>query len=141
MGDFHGVNRPAQRALTLQPQNARAATIAVLVSALFLVVYGSTNWYTAQRPASEVRTWYFAWELTAVPYVPLLIVPYMSIDLLFFLAPFLCRDRRELSVLARRLTFSILVAAAFLSALTIKASLAGAAKRRRLVWGIHRAVL
>jgi protein-tyrosine phosphatase len=59
-----------------------------------------------------VKTWYFTWELV-IPYVPLLIVPYMSIDLFFFVAPFLCRDERELGTFARRVTFSILVAAAF----------------------------
>jgi protein-tyrosine phosphatase len=89
----------------------RAAATSLLLSLLFLVVYGSTNWYTARRPPADVGTWHFAWELSAVPYVPVLIVPYMSIDLLFFLAPFLCRDVRELCVFARRVAFSILVAA------------------------------
>src|SRR5262249_53344127 len=54
------------------------------------------------------------------PYVPLLIVPYMSIDLFYFAAPFLCRDDRELRVLTRRVVFSILVAAAFFLLLPLK---------------------
>jgi membrane-associated phospholipid phosphatase len=91
----------------------RAAATAVGLSVLFLLAYGGTNWFTAQRPPSQIGAWYFAWELAVIPYVPLLIVPYMSIDLLFFFAPFLCRDQRELSVLARRIGFSILTAAAF----------------------------
>src|SRR5437870_9449729 len=115
MGDIHGVGGPARRVLML-----RAAEISVLLSLLFLVVYGSTNWLTAQRPDSDVRTWYFAWELAVIPYVPLLIVPYMSIDLLFFAAPFLCRDEREMRVLAHRVVFSILVAAAFFLLLPLK---------------------
>ena len=115
MGNIHGVAGPARRALML-----RAAKISVLLSLLFLVVYGSTNWLTAQRPDSDVRTWYFAWELAVIPYVPLLIVPYMSIDLLFFAAPFLCRDEREMRVLAHRVVFSILVAAAFFLLLPLK---------------------
>jgi predicted protein tyrosine phosphatase len=98
----------------------RAATTSVLLSALFIVVYGGTNWFTAQRPGSVVRTWYFAWELRVIPYVPLLIVPYMSIDLLFFLAPFLCRDEREMRTFGRRVVFSILVAAEFFLLLPLK---------------------
>ena len=85
----------------------------MLLSLLFVVGYGSTNWFTAQRPHEDVRTWYFSWEPTVIPYVPLLIVPYMSIDVFFFLAAFLCRDERELRVFARRVVFSILVAVAF----------------------------
>jgi protein-tyrosine phosphatase len=92
----------------------------LLLSILFVVVYGSTNWLSAQRPASDIRTWYFGWELTAIPYVPLLIVPYMSIDLFFFMASFLCRDERELRVFARRVVISILVAAAFFLLMPLK---------------------
>jgi protein-tyrosine phosphatase len=91
----------------------RAARTAALLSLLFVAVYGGTNWLTAQRPGADVRAWYFPWELTVIPYVPLLIVPYMSIDLFFFAAPFLCRDGRELRVLARRVVFAVLAAAAF----------------------------
>jgi len=93
---------------------------ATLLSLLFLVVYGSTNWLTAQRPDADVKTWYFAWELNVIPYVPLLVVPYMSIDALFFAAAFLCGDKRELQVLAQRVAFSILVAAAFFLVLPLK---------------------
>ena len=51
MGDVHGVGGPARRALML-----RAARTAVLLSVLFVVVYGGTNWLTARRPAAEVGT-------------------------------------------------------------------------------------
>jgi membrane-associated phospholipid phosphatase len=98
----------------------RAARTAVLLSVLFLVVYGATNWLTAQRPGADVRTWLFAWELTAIPYVPLLIVPYMSIDLFFFMAPFLCRDEAERRVFARRVVFAILTAAVFFLVLPLR---------------------
>ncbi len=86
----------------------RAATTSLLLSALFLVVYGATNWIASAR--SNVGTWYLEWELTAIPFIPLMIIPYMSIDLFFVAAPFLCRDRRSLDVLASRIAFSILVA-------------------------------
>jgi protein-tyrosine phosphatase/membrane-associated phospholipid phosphatase len=115
MGDIHGVGGPPRRVGIW-----KSATTAVLLSVLFVVVYGSTNWFTSRRPASDIGTWYFGWELTAVPYVPLLIVPYMSIDLFFFMASFLCRDERELRTFARRVAFSILVAAAFFLVLPLK---------------------
>src|SRR5947209_2618358 len=115
MGTVHGVGGPARRQLML-----RALSTSVLLSLLFLVVYGSTNWLTAQRPAADVRTWYFAWEPGVIPYVPLLIVPYMSIDLFFFMAAFLCRHERELRVFARRVAFSILVAGAFFLLLPLR---------------------
>ena len=67
-----------------------------------------------------MQTWYFAWELAVIPYVPLLIVPYMSIDLFFFMAAFLCRDERELRTFAQRVVFSIVVAAAFFLLLPLK---------------------
>ena len=87
--------------------------MSVLLSLLFVIVYGGTNWFTAQRPGAAVQTWYFSWELTVTPYVPLLIVPYMSMDLFFFMATFLCRDEGQLRTFAKRVAFSILVAAAF----------------------------
>jgi len=98
----------------------RAAGTSVILSLFFVVVYGGTNWFTAQRPSADVQTWYFPWELTITPYVPLLIVPYMSMDLFFFLATFLCRDELELRTFAKRVVFSILVAAAFFLLLPLK---------------------
>jgi membrane-associated phospholipid phosphatase len=39
-----------------------------------------------------------------------MIIPYMSIDLFFAAAPFICSDERELSLLSKRITLGILVA-------------------------------
>lgn len=77
------------------------------LSVLFLVVYGSCNWLTAQR--TDVSTLYFQWE-RLIPFVPLMIVPYMSIDLFFVAAPFLCRSERELATFSRRVIAALLVA-------------------------------
>ena len=52
---------------------------------------------------------YFEWE-RLIPFVPLMIVPYMSIDLFFVAAPFLCRDERELKVFGKRIVLGIVVA-------------------------------
>jgi membrane-associated phospholipid phosphatase len=90
------------------PVSPPAALVhAILLSALFLVVYGGTSWITSWR--SDVGTWYYAWERW-IPFVPLMIVPYMSIDVFFVAAPFVCRSRGELRLLSRRITFAILVA-------------------------------
>ena len=77
------------------------------LSALFLVVYGWCNWFTAQR--GNVPTLFFEWE-RSIPFVPLMIVPYMSIDLFFVTAPFLCRDKCELEAISKRVAAAILVA-------------------------------
>jgi protein-tyrosine phosphatase/membrane-associated phospholipid phosphatase len=79
------------------------------LSLLFMVVYGGCSWITAHR--SDVGTWYYSWE-RYIPFVPVLIIPYMSIDLFFVGGPFLCQSRNELRVLAQRITFAILVAGA-----------------------------
>ena len=60
----------------------------------------------------DVGTWYYAWE-RFIPFVPLMIVPYMSIDLFFVAAPFVCSTPDELRILARRIAFAILVAGVF----------------------------
>src|SRR5262249_20851921 len=77
------------------------------LSILFLVVYSGTNWITSLR--SDVRTWYFEWERW-IPFVPWMVIPYMSIDLFFVVAPFLCRGRTELKILAVRIALAILAA-------------------------------
>lgn len=77
------------------------------LSLLFMVGYGSCNWITAHR--SDVGTWEYSWE-RFIPFVPVMIVPYMSINLFFAGAPFLCQSRNELGVLAKRISFAIVVA-------------------------------
>jgi membrane-associated phospholipid phosphatase len=92
-----------------KPSQFYAATTAAALSLLFMVVYGGCTWITAQR--SDVGTWYYSWE-SFIPFVPLMIIPYMSINLFFVCGPFLCQSRNELRVLAQRITFAILVAGA-----------------------------
>ena len=102
VGNFHGLAGTSYR-----PLMVRAAVASVGLSLLFLAVYSGTNWLSSQR--SDVGTWYYAWE-RLIPFVPLMVIPYMSIDLFFAAAPFLCRDRRELTVFSRRITLAILAA-------------------------------
>jgi len=88
---------------------AQAKTSAQL-SLLFLAVYTSCNWITSIR--SDVGIWYFEWE-RSIPFVPLMILPYMSLDLFFVAAPFLQRNEAERRVFAGRITAAILIAGVF----------------------------
>ncbi len=97
------------QAIVTKPSKFYAATISVALSLLFTAVYGGCSWITAHR--SDVGTWYFSWE-SFIPFVPLMIIPYMSINLFFVCGPFLCRSGNELRVLGRRIAFAILVAGA-----------------------------
>ena len=103
------MNQRADDSVARDVSFPRAAAVAAGLSALFVVVYTTTNWVSAQR--SDVGTWFFPWEL-AIPFVPLMIIPYMSIDLFFVAAPFVCRQRQELRTLAWRIGLVILVAGA-----------------------------
>jgi protein-tyrosine phosphatase len=85
-----------------------AARAAVLLSAFFLLVYGATNHYTSLR--GDVGVWAFSWE-RHIPFVPFMIIPYLSLDLLFVAAPFLCTERDELRLLARRIVLAVSLAA------------------------------
>lgn len=85
------------------------AKVALGTSLLFLVAYGGSNAYTATLP--NVPSFFFEWE-RAIPFVPLLILPYMSIDLFFVAAPFVCRTDREVTTFAKRICFAIVVAVA-----------------------------
>ena len=88
-------------------KRSKALVFSAGLSALFLIVYGGCNWITAHR--ANVATFYFGWE-RRIPFVPFFILPYMSIDLFFVGAPFLCRTDRELSVLAKRIRLAIIIA-------------------------------
>jgi protein-tyrosine phosphatase/membrane-associated phospholipid phosphatase len=112
VGNFHGVAGASRSRLIFQ-----AGAASVLLSLLFLVVYSGTNWLTSQR--SDVGTWYYEWE-RFIPFVPLMVIPYMSIDLFFVAAPFLCRDRRELVTFSRRTALAILMAGAFFLVMPLK---------------------
>jgi len=103
--------------ISSRPAKSSAAATSAALSLLFVIVYSSCNWITAHR--TDVGTWYYGWE-KYIPFVPLMIVPYMSIDLFYVAAPFLCTSREELRVFARRIAFTILVAGAFFLAMPLK---------------------
>lgn len=86
---------------------AEAVLFSAALSLLFVLVYGGCNALASQR--TELGTCFVAWELR-MPFVPALIVPYMSIDLFFAASFLLCADRVELRTHARRIALAILAA-------------------------------
>ncbi len=74
-------------------------------------------WITAQR--NDVGVFYFAWE-RAIPFVPFMILPYLSIDLFFVAAPFLFREEERLRTFVRRVAAAILIAGCFFLLLPLR---------------------
>lgn len=100
------VGRSRRLSRTRRPWKEALAYSAAL-SLLFIVVYGVCN-ALAARQGNPGRC-FLDWELQ-IPFVPSLILPYLSIDLFFVAAPLLCEDVIELRGLARRIAAAILVA-------------------------------
>ena len=98
MGHVHRLDRPSY---------LLSGATAIALSLLFVVIYGVAGWITSLR--TDVGTWAFSWEQN-LPFVQWLIVPYMSLDLFFVAAPFLCTERTELLVFRRRMSMAILIA-------------------------------
>jgi hypothetical protein len=72
------------------------------LTVLFFSVYATTNWVTAQR-AERYKLW-FDWEL-AIPLVPWMVWPYLSLVATFFLPMFALR-KPAIDVLCRRLSLA-----------------------------------
>lgn len=103
MGHFLRLGRPPRLKFS-----GHALWTSIWLSVLFLVVYSSSNWLTTLR--SDVGTWAYDWEVW-IPFVPAMIIPYMSIDLFFVVAPFILVDQRARVVFGRRIALTILIAA------------------------------
>jgi membrane-associated phospholipid phosphatase len=87
------------------------------LSLLFLIVYGGCLWITSRR--HDVGVSYFAWE-RAIPFVPFMILPYLSIDLFFVAAPFLFSTARELIIFVARVATAIVIAGIFFLAVPLR---------------------
>ena len=95
------------RPVTTTKLRLKAFGASVGLSLLFLLVYFWCNRTAATL--AYVPTLNFDWE-RFIPFVPVMIVPYMSIDLFFVAAPFLCRTDRELATFSKRIIAAILIA-------------------------------
>jgi len=83
----------------------------VLLSLYFFAIYGIANTVTAHRAAlgRHIPTFVFDFE-RHIPFVPAMILPYMSIDLFFFAAPFFCATIPQLRTHAKRILLAITIA-------------------------------
>ena len=91
----------------------------VVVAAIFYASYGATNALASAR--ANVPEIYFAWE-RAVPFWAWSIVPYWSLNLLYALGFFLCRDSRELARYVTQLFAAQIIATLFFIAFPLQMS-------------------
>jgi membrane-associated phospholipid phosphatase len=82
------------------------AFLYALVTAEFVVVFWGGDWITAQHSVRIRAYWNF--ELS-IPLVPVMVVPYMTMYVIFVLAPFILRTTDELDRLAAALSRVILI--------------------------------
>ena len=91
----------------------------VVVAAIFYASYGATNALASAR--ANVPEIYFAWE-RAVPFWAWSIVPYWSLNLLYALGFFLCRDAGELARYVTQLLAAQMIATLFFIAFPLQIS-------------------
>ena len=91
----------------------------VVVAAIFYASYGATNALASAR--ANVPEIYFAWERT-VPFWAGSIVPYWSLNWLYALGFFLCRDSRELARYVTQLLAAQMIATLFFIAFPLQMS-------------------
>ncbi len=119
MGNVQRGGRAADPLLktNISVSRAKALSASAGLSLLFLIVYGGCLWITARR--HDVGVFYFGWE-RAIPFVPFMILPYMSIDLFFVAAPFLFSTERDLKIFVARVGIAIVVAGIFFLAIPLR---------------------
>jgi hypothetical protein len=85
---------------------------AIFLSVFGLGMYVATNriveWRSHHVP---VRSIYFSWE-RSIPFVPLMVIPYWSLDLFYFFGPLLCRSCGLLRAHAKRMIVAFIVSCA-----------------------------
>jgi membrane-associated phospholipid phosphatase len=90
----------------------RSATLwLVVLGPLFFVSYGTANWLASLH--SDVGTIVFEWE-RGIPFIAWTIIPYWSIDVLYVVSLYVCSNKTEFGIHARRLiTAQIIAVVAF----------------------------
>ena len=87
------------------------AAVSAWLSLWFVFVYNGCNYLASQR--ADVGTCAYDWEINLFPFIPVLIIPYWSIDLFYVVAPLLIKSRFELAQHLKRISFGIAVAGVF----------------------------
>lgn len=95
----------------MKPRFWQQALVSAWLSFWFVFVYNGCNYLASLR--DDVGTCAYDWEIGLFPFIPIMIIPYWSIDLFYVVAPFLIRDRFLLSQHLKRITFGIAVAGFF----------------------------
>jgi membrane-associated phospholipid phosphatase len=90
-----------------QPHLRRFALLSLLIAAEFAVVFYGADWLTAQHP---IRIHAYTNAELAIPLVPVMVVPYMSMYVIFLFAPFVLRTRADLDRFAGALARVIAIA-------------------------------
>jgi len=81
----------------------------VFLCFLGLFLYTGTNYLVYRRSlVAPIHAYYYRWE-QYLPFVPLMVIPYWSIDPLYFFGPLICTSRRELYAHVKRMTAGIVV--------------------------------
>jgi hypothetical protein len=89
------------------PYWRRFAVLCALITAEFAVVFYGADWFTAQH---ALRIHAYANAELAIPLVPVMVVPYMTMYVIFLFAPFVLRSAADLDRFAGALALVILVA-------------------------------
>jgi membrane-associated phospholipid phosphatase len=105
MRNAEDIEEPSTRGRPWQ----RATGWLIVLSTLFYLSYGFSNWLASQR--GDVPAVVFAWE-HAIPFLAWTIVPYSSTHVLFALSFYICRHRAELDNHAKRLLTAQVIAVA-----------------------------
>ena len=79
----------------------------IFLGPFFFITYGFANTWTSLRP--NVASVVFDWERVVFPFVPMLALPYMSIDLFYGLSLFMVRTKKELDTHATRLLLATII--------------------------------
>ena len=77
----------------------------IFLAGLFFISYGYTNYWSSKL--SSVPSLFFLWE-RQIPFVPWMIFPYLSSDLIFVACFLMLPHRTEVRLLAKRIGFMIL---------------------------------
>jgi membrane-associated phospholipid phosphatase len=101
------------------PTLLKRASLSLALSIFFFLAYGACAAIATSR--AHVPSFYFSWE-RHVPFVAAEIIPYLSLDAFFAIAPFLIRDDRALRAYAIRIIAAITVAAFFFVLMPLKFS-------------------